>query len=69
MKRALTLLSFGAVLAFASTQLLAAGNVENGKKRAVDCFGCHGGKEDTVNGHPIFGDPPDPQNPAVRVPW
>lgn len=42
MKRALTLLSFGAVLAFASTQLLANGNIERGKQKAVTCFACHG---------------------------
>jgi cytochrome c553 len=42
MKRALTLLSFGAMLAFASTQLLANGNAEHGKQKAVTCFACHG---------------------------
>ncbi len=42
MKRALTLLSFGAVLAFASTQLLAAGSIDNGKQKAATCFACHG---------------------------
>ena len=42
MNRALTLLSFGAILAFASTQLLASGNAENGKKKAGTCFACHG---------------------------
>ena len=42
MKRALTLLSLGAVLAFASTQLFAAENIENGKTKAATCFACHG---------------------------
>jgi cytochrome c553 len=42
MKRALSLLSFGAVLALASTQLMAAGNIENGKQKAATCFACHG---------------------------
>ncbi len=42
MKRAITLLSFGAILAFASSQLLAAGNAENGKQKAATCFACHG---------------------------
>lgn len=42
MKRALTLLSFGAMLAFASTALLASGNAESGKQKAAVCFACHG---------------------------
>jgi len=42
MKRALTLLSFGAVLAFASTQLLANGNAAAGEQKAAVCFACHG---------------------------
>jgi len=44
MKRAHLLLSFGAVLAFASTSVLAAneGNAANGKEKAATCFACHG---------------------------
>ncbi|WP_426699645.1 c-type cytochrome [Rhodanobacter sp. Col0626] len=55
MKRVLTLLSFGAVLAFASTQLLASGNAENGKQKAATCFACHG-----VDGNSV-----DPQYPRI----
>jgi cytochrome c553 len=55
MKRALTLLSFGAILAFASTQLLAGGNAENGKKKAGTCFACHGADGNAV----------DPQYPRL----
>ena len=55
MKRALTLLSFGAVLAFASTQLLAAGNIDNGKQKAATCFACHGADGNAV----------DPQYPRL----
>jgi cytochrome c553 len=55
MKRALTLLSFGATLAFASTQLLANGNIENGKQKAATCFACHG-----TDGNSI-----DPQYPRL----
>lgn len=55
MKRALTLLSFGAILAFASTQLLASGNAENGKKKATTCFACHG-----TDGNAV-----DPQYPRL----
>ena len=55
MKRALTLLSFGAVLAFASTQLLASGNIENGKQKAATCFACHGADGNAV----------DPQYPRL----
>ncbi|RAN81564.1 cytochrome C [Bacillus sp. SRB_336] len=55
MKRALTLLSFGAALAFASTQLLASGSIENGKQKAATCFACHG-----VDGNSI-----DPQYPRL----
>lgn len=42
MKRVLTVISFGAFLAFASTPLLANGNIANGKKKAATCFACHG---------------------------
>ena len=55
MTRALTLLSLGAILAFASTQLLANGNAENGKKKAGTCFACHG-----TDGNAV-----DPQYPRL----
>jgi len=55
MKRALTLLSLGATLAFVSTQLLASGSVENGKQKAATCFACHG-----VDGNAV-----DPQYPRL----
>jgi cytochrome c553 len=55
MKRALTLISFGVVLAFASTQLLASGNIENGKQKAATCFACHGADGNAV----------DPQYPRL----
>jgi cytochrome c553 len=55
MKRALTLLSFGAALALASTQLLASGSIENGKQKAATCFACHG-----VDGNSV-----DPQYPRL----
>ncbi|MFC5525744.1 c-type cytochrome [Rhodanobacter ginsengisoli] len=55
MKRALTLMSFGAVLAFASTQLLATGSIENGKQKAATCFACHG-----TDGNAV-----DPQYPRL----
>jgi cytochrome c553 len=55
MNRALTLLSFGAVLAFASTQVLASGNIENGKQKAASCFACHGADGNAV----------DPQYPRL----
>jgi len=55
MRRALTLFSFGAMLAFASTQLLANGSVGNGKLKAATCFACHG-----TDGNGI-----DPQYPRL----
>ena len=55
MKRTLTLLSFGAVLAFASTQLLASGNIDAGKQKAAACFACHG-----TDGNAV-----DPQYPRL----
>jgi cytochrome c553 len=55
MKRALTLFSFGAILAFASTQLLATGNIENGKQKSATCFACHGADGNAV----------DPQYPRL----
>jgi len=55
MKRVLTLLSFGAALAFASTQLMATGNAENGKQKAAACFACHGADGNSI----------DPQYPRI----
>lgn len=55
MNRALTLLSLGAVLAFASTSLLASGNADNGKTKAAACFACHG-----TDGNAV-----DPQYPRL----
>ncbi|WP_266171977.1 c-type cytochrome [Dyella subtropica] len=55
MKRALTLLSFGAVLAFASTQLFASGSIDAGKQKAAACFACHGADGNAV----------DPQYPRL----
>ncbi|MEV8518695.1 cytochrome c [Dyella marensis] len=55
MNRALTLLSFGAVLAFASLQAQAAGNIEAGKQKAAACFACHGADGNAV----------DPQYPRL----
>ncbi|TAM62631.1 MAG: cytochrome c [Rhodanobacter sp.] len=55
MRRALTLFSIGAMLAFASSQLLASGNIQNGKQKAATCFACHG-----VDGNGI-----DPQYPRL----
>ncbi len=55
MKSALTLISFGAMLAFASTPLLADGNAAAGKTKAATCFACHG-----VDGNSI-----DPQYPRL----
>ena len=49
-------MSFGAMLAFASTRLLANGNIDaNGKKKAATCFACHG-----VDGNAV-----DPQYPRL----
>jgi cytochrome c553 len=55
MNRALTLLSFGAVLAFASLQAPAAGNTDAGKQKAAACFACHGADGNSV----------DPQYPRL----
>lgn len=55
MKRALTLLLFGAVLALSSTALLAEGNAANGKTKAAACFACHGADGNAV----------DPQYPRL----
>jgi cytochrome c553 len=42
MKRALTLLSFGAAVALLSSQTLAAGDPIAGKQKATTCNACHG---------------------------
>src|SRR5690348_15541377 len=55
MNRVLTLISFGAVLAFASTAALANGNAANGKTKAATCFACHGADGNAV----------DPQYPRL----
>jgi cytochrome c553 len=55
MKRALTLLSFGALLAFASSTVLASGDIASGKTKAAACFACHG-----ADGNGI-----DPQYPRL----
>jgi cytochrome c553 len=55
MKRALTLLIFGAVLALSSTALLAEGTVADGKTKAAACFACHGADGNAV----------DPQYPRL----
>ncbi|MBD8880901.1 MULTISPECIES: c-type cytochrome [Rhodanobacter] len=55
MQRALALLSFGAVLAIASTPLLASGNPADGKTKATACFACHGADGNAV----------DPQYPRL----
>ena len=55
MKNALFVISVGAVLALASTPLLADGNAAAGKTKAATCFACHG--ED--------GNAVDPQYPRL----
>lgn len=55
MKRVLTLLSFGAVLALSSAPLLASGNAAAGKAKATTCFACHG-----TDGNAV-----DPQYPRL----
>ena len=55
MHRALALISFGAVLAFASAPLLASGNAAAGKTKAAACFACHGADGNAV----------DPQYPRL----
>lgn len=55
MKRALTVISLAATLAFASTQLCASGNVQDGKQKATTCFACHGADGNSV----------DPQYPRL----
>jgi cytochrome c553 len=55
MKRVLTVISFGALLAFASTPSLANGSIASGKQKATTCFACHG-----VDGNAV-----DPQYPRL----
>jgi cytochrome c553 len=55
MKNALIVISFGAVLAFASTPSLADGNAAAGKTKAATCFACHG-----TDGNAV-----DPQYPRL----
>ncbi|MBW4048721.1 MAG: cytochrome c [Proteobacteria bacterium] len=55
MNRPLTLMSFGAVLALATTPLLANGSIPNGKQKAATCFACHG-----TDGNAV-----DPQYPRL----
>lgn len=55
MNRALTLISFGAVLAFSSAPVLAEGNAAAGKTKAATCFACHGEDGNSV----------DPQYPRL----
>lgn len=55
MNRVLTLISFGALMAFAAAPALAKGDAANGKTKAATCFACHG-----VDGNSI-----DPQYPRL----
>lgn len=55
MKRVLTVISFGALMAFSSTTLLANGNIAAGKQKAATCFACHGADGNSV----------DPQYPRL----
>lgn len=55
MKRAPIPFLFAAVLALASTPLLASGNIAAGKAKATACFACHG----------VDGNPTDPQYPRL----
>ncbi|HEX7813850.1 cytochrome c [Dyella sp.] len=55
MIRKLSLLSLGAMLAFASTQLMAEGHIDAGKQKAQTCFSCHG-----TDGNAV-----DPQYPRL----
>ena len=55
MKHALTLLSFGALLAFVSTHSMATGSIAAGKQKGTTCFACHG-----VDGNAV-----DPQYPRL----
>jgi cytochrome c553 len=55
MKRAITLLSSGVVLAFLAGAAQATGNIDNGKTKAAVCFACHG-----TDGNAV-----DPQYPRL----
>lgn len=56
MNRVLTLISFGALMAFATTPALAKnGDAASGKTKAATCFACHG-----VDGNSV-----DPQYPRL----
>lgn len=55
MKRMLTLLSVGAVVALASSAALASDDIASGKTKAATCFACHG-----ADGNGI-----DPQYPRL----
>jgi cytochrome c553 len=55
MNRVLTLISFGALMAFAATPALANGDIASGKTKAATCFACHG-----VDGNSV-----DPQYPRL----
>ncbi len=55
MKCALTIFSAAAVLALASGQALANGNIAHGKQKATTCFACHG----------VDGNAADPQYPRL----
>jgi cytochrome c553 len=55
MKRAITLLSFGAILALSASQALAAGDIARGKNKVATCVACHGQDGNSV----------DPQYPRL----
>ena len=55
MNRVLTLISFGALMAFTATPALANGDIASGKTKAATCFACHG-----VDGNSV-----DPQYPRL----
>ena len=55
MKRALIMFSAAILLALASGQVLAGGNIARGKQKATTCFACHG-----VDGNAV-----DPQYPRL----
>lgn len=55
MKRALTVMSLGVLLALASSTVFAEGNAARGKQKATTCFACHG-----TDGNGI-----DPQYPRL----
>jgi cytochrome c553 len=55
MKRAITLLSFGAVLALSASHVFAAGDIDRGKTKVATCVACHGQDGNAV----------DPQYPRL----